>query len=193
MTGMVLCGGQSLRMGSDKGLLITEETHWAMAAVDKLSALKIPVKLSINFSQIDAYATAFPELERVTDNNALELKGPLLGLMSAHIACPSEDLFILACDMPRMETFLLKELYQLADAATADAYLFTNSGEPEPLCAIYTSTALTKIMAMIQQKQLKKFAMKFVLDHLNVATLALKDNQQPYFQNVNAHADLNGL
>ncbi|MGN7782922.1 molybdenum cofactor guanylyltransferase [Niabella sp. 22666] len=193
MTGIILCGGLSSRMGSDKGLLRTEAANWATDAARKLQDLGILVKASINTLQENSYVHGLPGVELITDNITLPVKGPLLGLLSAHIANPTEDLFVLACDMPLMETFLLKELYTLYQKQEADAFLFTNEREAEPLCAIYTSAALQKIMTMLREGQLKKYSMKFALDHLQLATLPLKEEQKKYFQNFNAHADLNGL
>ena len=43
MIGVVLCGGNSTRMGSDKGLLKEEEETWAELAGRKLKALQLPV------------------------------------------------------------------------------------------------------------------------------------------------------
>ena len=193
MTGVILCGGLSSRMGSDKGLLQTEAANWAVDAARKLQDLGIMVKASINSLQQRSYATGLPGVELITDNIALEVRGPLLGLLSAHITMPTEDLFILACDMPLMETALLKELYALYQKQDADVFLYTNEGEAEPLCAIYAAAALHQIMTLLREGQLKKFSMKFALDHLQLATLSLKDDQKKYFRNFNAHAYLNGL
>lgn len=193
MTGVILCGGLSSRMGSDKGLLQTEAANWAVDAARKLQDLGIMVKASINSLQQRSYATGLPGVELITDNIALEVRGPLLGLLSAHITMPTEDLFILACDMPLMETFLLKELFTLYQKQEADVYLFMNDNEAEPLCAIYTSAALQKIMTLLREGKLAKFSMKFTLDHLKLATLPVRDEQKKYFRNCNAHADLNGL
>ena len=61
----------------------------------------------------------------------------MLGLLSCHFSFTSEDLFVVACDMPLMETVLLKELFNLyKNPPCADAYVFTNDGEREPLCGI---------------------------------------------------------
>jgi molybdopterin-guanine dinucleotide biosynthesis protein A len=180
-------------MGSDKGLLKTDATNWATDAARKLQDLGIPVKASINSLQETSYANDLPGVELITDNISIPVKGPLLGLLSAHVANPTEDLFVLACDMPLIEPILLKELFTLYQKKQADVFLFTNEGEAEPLCAIYTSTGLQKIMMMLREGQLKKFSMKFTLDHLQLATLPIQAEQKKYFQNFNAHADLNGL
>lgn len=192
MLGVILCGGQSSRMGSDKGLLKLEAKTWAQTAIDKMAALNIPVKVSVNNTQHPSYAAVFPVPDLITDNTSLQVKGPLQGVLSSHLQYPTEDLFILACDMPMMEPFLLKELYeQYLQHPSADAYIFTNDGEPEPLCGIYTANGLSTILAMLQDGQLIRHSMKFMLDHLVVNTIALLEEQKKYFRNFNAHAELN--
>jgi molybdopterin-guanine dinucleotide biosynthesis protein A len=194
MLGIVLCGGQSLRMGTDKGLLKLEAKTWAQTAVDKLTALNIPVKISVNKIQYSEYAAVFAADDLIVDNETLELKGPLLGLLSCHRAFPGEDLFTLACDMPLMESSLLKELLNLYNSdPSADAYLFTNDGEREPLCGIYSAKGLSSIVRLLNNKQLAKYSMKFMLEHLNVKSIAAGEAQKKCFRNFNAHAELNGL
>ncbi len=112
MLGVILCGGQSSRMGSDKGLLKPGATTWAQTATNKMAALNIPVKISINSDQYKDYEALFPATDLIIDHATLLLKGPLLGVLSSHLAFPKEDLFILACDMPLMEISLLYTLYR---------------------------------------------------------------------------------
>ena len=95
--------------------------------------------------------------------------------------------------MPLMEPFLLKEVFDRLTEHKADAFTFTNQGEPEPLCTIYTATGLQKVMTVLREGRLKKFSMKFVLDHLDLFSIPVSEAHQNYFQNCNAHADLNGL
>jgi molybdopterin-guanine dinucleotide biosynthesis protein A len=194
MVGIVLCGGQSTRMGSDKGLLKLEAKTWAQTAIDKMTELNIPVKISVNNNQYPAYAAVFPVTDLIADKPSLPLHGPLQGTLSCHLEYPGEDLFILACDMPMMEPFLLKELYaNYQQYPSVDAYIFTNDGEPEPLCGIYTAKGLSIILNMLHQGQLTKHSMKFMLDHLTVNTIAVPEDQKKHFRNFNAHAELNGL
>lgn len=194
MLGLVLCGGQSTRMGSDKGLLKLEAKTWAQNAIDKLAILDLPVKISVNTQQYIAYSSIFPTEQLITDNLSLAIKGPLLGLLSAHVDNPGEDLFILACDMPIMDPTILKGLLQEYISNTdAEAYVFTNNGEYEPLCGIYRARCLALILSMLKDGKLIKHSMKFMLDHLRVKTMALTEEQKKYFMNFNAHAELNGL
>jgi molybdopterin-guanine dinucleotide biosynthesis protein A len=194
MLGIILCGGKSSRMGSDKGLLIHEAKTWAQTAWEKLSVLKIPIQLSLNGKQLEEYAKVFQPGTLIVDDSALDIRGPLLGVLSAHLQHPDKDLFVMACDLPLMDANLLKELFSLYQQSKKyDAYIFTNDKEPEPLCGIYTSKALKKIIALKQKGLLIKHSMKFMLSQLIVCEIAVHDNQKICFRNFNAHADINGL
>ena len=194
MLGIVLCGGQSSRMGSDKGLLMHEAKTWAQTAVEKLDVLKILIKLSVNKQQLGEYQKVFKTESLIVDDATLDIKGPLLGVLSAHLQNPSNDLFLLACDLPLMDSKLLKELFSLYHKSKKyEVYIFTNDKEPEPLCGIYTAKALKKIIDLKKDDKLTKHSMKFILGKLIVCEIALQDAQKKYFRNFNAHADINGL
>ena len=163
MLGIILCGGQSVRMGTDKGLLKLEAKTWAQTAIDKMAALNIPVKISVNKQQYPEYAAVFSPDDLIADNTLLLLKGPLLGLLSCHLSFPDKDLFILACDMPLMETAILTDLTnKFRQFPNADAYVFTNDNEREPLCGIYTAKGLSSIISLLKNGQLTKYSMKFM-------------------------------
>ena len=193
MIGIVLCGGQSSRMGSDKGLLPADDSTWAKSAVNNLAALGIPVSLSVNELQYNNYTTAFSGTEIITDNDLLVLHGPLLGVLSAHLQHPLQNLFVLACDMPLMETSVVRNLYNhYLQTDAYDAFVFTNDEQPEPLCGIYCARGLAAILDMYKTLALTRHSMKFMLEHLNTRYIAITEKQKKYFKNFNAHADLNG-
>jgi molybdenum cofactor guanylyltransferase len=192
--GIILCGGQSSRMGSDKGLLKLEANTWAKTAIDKMSALNIPIKISVNSKQFPDYEAVFPAIDLITDDPTLSLKGPLLGVLSSHLKYPQEDLFVLACDMPLMEPPLLHTLYtHYQQEPSFNAYIFTNEEEPEPLCGIYKAKGISFILDMLVSGRLSKHSMKFMLDHLETLKIAATNEQKKFFRNFNAHAELNGL
>jgi molybdenum cofactor guanylyltransferase len=193
MIGIILCGGRSSRMGSDKALLKTASgITWVQAAVSKLTTLAIPVHISVNQYQVDRYLGLFSIHQLVPDNSQLLLKGPLLGILSAHLQYPEEDLFVLACDMPLIEPAILEELHlHYLSNPGDDAYVFTRMNEPEPLCGIYRAESLRHLMSLYQQQQLTRYHMKFALEQINTAYYPATAAQQRFFHNVNTPADLN--
>lgn len=194
MIGAVLCGGQSTRMGSDKGLLKLQAGTWAQTAADKISALGIPVVISVNKDQYESYASVFSAQQLVIDSDKLKMRGPLYGVLSVHLQNPGKDLLVLGCDLPLMETELLKELLSLYNSKPAfDAFVFTMDGEPEPLCGIYKAQGLTRILKLYQADQLPKHSMKYMLEHISSHTTPVPDDKKKCFRNFNAHAELNGL
>ena len=196
MLGVVLCGGQSTRMGSDKGLLkLDAYTYiWAKSAADKLSALSLPVVISVNPGQYETYRSFFAADSLVKDNEKLSIKGPLYGVLSVHLQYPTEDLLVTACDMPLMESFVLQDLLALSSKESdKDAFVFTNHGEPEPLCGIYTAKGLASVFQLYQKGELKKHSMKFMLEQLSISKIPVDSNYEKYFQNFNSHAALNCL
>ncbi len=204
MTGVVLCGGKSTRMGDDKGLLqvplpsesgnLNQANTWAKTATDKIGVLQLQVVLSVNAMQQDSYATIFPAGQLIKDDDNLHLKGPLCGVLSVHLQYPEEDLLVLACDMPLMEPAILRELIKNYEQnPREDAFVYTNEGEPEPLCGIYKANGLSKIIQLYKTQQLPRHSMKYMLEHIHTKLLPLANDQKKYFCNFNAHAELNGL
>src|ERR1043166_5331455 len=106
MTGVVLCGGQSTRMGQDKGLIEFGNIRWAEVVRKKIVSLGITTVLSINSQQLSSYSTHFDHRSLLVDNPDLKIQGPLLGLLSAHLSYTGQDLLIVACDMINIESVI---------------------------------------------------------------------------------------
>ena len=73
MKGVILSGGESTRMGSDKGLLTFHSTSWTQNAVKKIKDLQIPVVVSINQKQIESYSSILSSQILIVDNDSLEV------------------------------------------------------------------------------------------------------------------------
>jgi molybdenum cofactor guanylyltransferase len=193
MTGLVLCGGGSRRMGSDKGLLEGPGGNWARTAYDKIRGLGIACYLSVNPSQVQAYSRHFDPDLLIPDLPDLPIKGPLLGLLSAANRFPEEDILALACDMPKMQGWLLAALRAAClQAPDHDAWVYYNQGQPEPLCSIYAPSSREIIWSLFQEGKLEKFSMKFLLDHVRIFLLPISQENLPFFENINSHAASNG-
>jgi len=194
MFGIVLCGGASSRMGRDKGLLPAEKGYWAEKGLDNFKKLEIPGLLSVNRRQFDQYRSLFPGVELICDDDSLQIRGPLAAVLSAHLKFPADDLLITACDMPLMDFVVLENLVNHYKKEPGhNAYVYTDEGEPEPLCGIYSAKGLAAIISIYDRGELLKHSMKFMLGHLSVIRIPIPDTWKIYFRNINTHADLNGL
>jgi molybdopterin-guanine dinucleotide biosynthesis protein A len=191
MLGVILCGGESSRMGKDKGLMESQNKTWVQLATVKLEQLGIPVVISISEKQKENYEKALPGKSLIVDDPTIALKGPLAALLSVHLQYPGEDLFVLACDLPLMETSVLDELYcSYLDNNQFQAFVYTKDADPEPLCGIYTAKGLELIFRMHQTKKLEKHSMKYTLDQLLIHNIPIPENKKQCFRNFNSPEDV---
>jgi molybdenum cofactor guanylyltransferase len=193
MIGVILCGGESTRMGKDKGLILRENKTWVEWTIEKMQTLHIPVVVSVNSRQKEAYERTLPGRIFITDDPALGIRGPLAGLISVHLHYPADDLFVLACDLPFMEASILQYLYgRYLQNNSFQAYLYTYDSEPEPLCSIYTAGALAAILKLHRENRLVRHSLKYMLRQLVVDSHPLGDQQKYAFTNANTPPGMAG-
>jgi molybdopterin-guanine dinucleotide biosynthesis protein A len=190
MKGVVLCGGNSTRMGTDKGLLQDGNRTWAELAADKLASLNLPVVVSLNENQSPSYSCLFTKEVLVVDNTVLIVNGPLLGLLSVHSIFPEEDLLVLACDIKDMKATLLQNLLDQSAKDPHEATVYANETRRQPLCGIYTAKGLKKIYAMVKGGELKRFSMMHVLELLDTKNISISYEDLAAFNNYNSAEQL---
>lgn len=194
MIGLILCGGKSNRMCSDKGLILQNNIPWARIAFNKLAEFGLTVFLSINKEQKLDYQAFFAADHLVVDDDSFDIGGPLKGLMTIHKRYPDDSIFLFACDMPLMDKLVIKNLLDTAKRKNSrDAFIFDNEGNSEPLCAIYTATALKQVMELHKTNQLPKQSMKYVLEQVDTLKIPLPDEWKVYFTNYNSPDELSTL
>lgn len=193
ITGVVLCGGESARMGVDKGLLEWDGRTWAQLAFDKLASFNIPVYISVNRQNPGAYKQNFDPAFLIQDDEQMQVGGPLKGLLSVHQAMPNDDLLVLAVDMPNMHHSVLRALIEQSESSRAEAFVYQNENQLEPLCGIYTASGLRKILAAVLEQRLPRFSMHYVLSQMTTWALQVTPEQQRYFINCNSPEDLSNL
>ncbi len=188
--GVILCGGQSSRMGSDKGLLRTVDQTWAKLALNKFEELSMQAVLSIRSGQYERYAALFSQDKLIVDDKESVIGGPLKGLLTVHDCYPEIDLFVLACDLLKMECFVLEDLRKEYEHQNAEVTLFLNDEQVEPLCAIYTASGLAKIKLDYSRNMLEKYSLHYVIGKLSTHLIPLRKEWQSTFQNFNGPDDL---
>lgn len=186
MTGAILCGGQSTRMHKDKGLLMAGRFTWAEKMARMLEPIVNNLVISVNPEQ-HAYQSELGGYTLITDDALLDIYGPLHGLLSVHQQFPEDDIFLLACDMQKMQPEVLQILSEkYSENREFEAWVFVEpDGSPEPLAAIYSAKALASILAKHRQMPLPRHSMKYVLDQLKVYSLSIPEAWTECFANFN--------
>jgi molybdopterin-guanine dinucleotide biosynthesis protein A len=132
--GLVLAGGESRRMGSDKALLKRNGRTQLSRTVDLLERHADRTFVSARAEQVDEpERRRFPQI--VDRYNGI---GPIAGILSALERHQDVSWLVLACDLPNVDDktidFLLRN--RAADRPFT-AFRSSYDDLPEPLCAIY--------------------------------------------------------
>ncbi|WP_337251646.1 molybdenum cofactor guanylyltransferase [Maribacter halichondriae] len=93
--GLVLSGGKSSRMGTDKGLIDYHGAPQREYLYDLLSQVCERTFISLREEQESELPA---RMQTIIDLN--EFKGPYNGLLSAHKKFPDVAWLVLACDLP---------------------------------------------------------------------------------------------
>ena len=134
LSGLVLAGGRSSRMGREKALIDFEGQPLVLRVADRLARAADPVLL----------ATGNPgRLGPVGYREVADVSaecGPLGGLVAGLEASPHELVAVVAVDMPYVSPELLKFLASLRQGE--DAVVPMGATGLEPLHAVYSTSAL---------------------------------------------------
>lgn len=145
MTGFILVGGASSRMGSDKAQLVFN---------GRTSLEIIAAQLSAAVPEV-ALVGAPQEYRRLTWKNVPDLHerwGALGGIHSALAATDKEWAAIVACDLPFVTSDLFARLMSLIDEANDAVVPVQPDGRPQPLSALYRrQTCLPEVNRLIAE------------------------------------------
>jgi molybdopterin-guanine dinucleotide biosynthesis protein A len=134
LTGLLLVGGLSSRMGRDKATLMLNGQPLWKRQIQVLRSLQ-PVALLISAREMPAWAPA--DVQVVLDTPPS--RGPLSGLAAALNYISTSHLLALAVDMPRLSVEHLRRLLDLAHPGRGVVPF--NQDHFEPLSAIYCKEA----------------------------------------------------
>jgi molybdopterin-guanine dinucleotide biosynthesis protein A len=191
---LVLSGGKSLRMGKDKGTLDLNGERWVQHAGNLCNALNLSVVYSVQISQTETYAAFLDSESLLVD--AVDVKGPLAGLLSFYLKYPSTDVLLLPCDMIQLDKKILTELVDVYEHTSIghDILVYQHAdGAIEPMPGIYTSEALRKIYWLFAAGELTKFSLKYCIEINNSFLLPIKEIDEIYFANANTPEDINRI
>lgn len=180
--GLVLSGGESKRMGRDKGSLIYpgQVEDQRSRCFYLLQAFCAQTFISCRASQRSDLASTLPVIE-----DSVPYPGPAAGLLSAHRFDPEAAWLVLACDFPFVDSTLIKCLLEARSPDKAATLFQGESGVLEPLLAIWEPRALVRLGSECLAGNLSP---RLALEGLEVKTLACPFPQS--LRNANSAVEL---
>ncbi|HWV28425.1 MAG TPA: molybdenum cofactor guanylyltransferase [Dyadobacter sp.] len=136
--GLVICGGESTRMGTDKSLLVYYQKPQHEHVADLLAPLCERVILCCNAEQFKTFRTAYPKLADLPKYGGA---GPMRGLLTAFETFPGNDFLVAGCDYPYLTTDELANFLHNTDKDLPAAAFYNANGFYEPLLGWYSRSA----------------------------------------------------
>ena len=183
LSGVILAGGKSRRMGRDKSHLILGGETLVARAARTLSALSDDVVVVANTLEPRGNLAA-----RLT-GDVIAGGGALSGIHAGLAAARHEFALVVACDMPFLNLALLRHMASLAPGH--DAVVPHWQGESEPLHAIYSRQCITVIEPVLRRGggRIVELYATIRVRYLEMEEIARFDPEGLSFFNINSPDD----
>ena len=182
ITGIILAGGKSSRIGSDKGFLSLNEATFISHIIKAIKPFVNDIIIVSNNSDYDVY-----KLKRVAD--IIEDAGPLAGLYSGLNESETEYNLVLSCDVPLINGAVLNKLIKGFDAEK-DIIQLKSKNRTMPLIAIYKKQCLHHCQDLLLKGERR---LRTAVEQLNTKTIKLEPELDPYVRNINTTLELKEL
>lgn len=184
ITGVILAGGKSSRMGTDKCLMEFQGEKMISRAMDVFRGLfsEIIIVTNLPLEYLDQDARI------VTD--IFPGKGPIGGIHTGLFFSSTEHAFFAACDMPFFNTEFIS--YMISRIGNYDIVVPDTEKGFQPLHAVYSRKCLNRIKSLILEDRLKVtgFYKSFRVLPISREEIARFDPEGRTFFNVNTPEDL---
>jgi molybdopterin-guanine dinucleotide biosynthesis protein A len=182
--GFILAGGESGRMGRDKSLL----ELGGVALLQRTARLIEPLVARLVVVGPSGRYSSF-SLRVIPDDKAGV--GPLGAIATALRHSAGEWNLIVACDLPYLTADWIDFLICRALASQADALLPHTEGGPEPLCAMYRTSAGPAIAAALDGgvRKIMDGLAELMVEQLSLGEWKAFDSAGRLFKNMNSPAD----
>lgn len=192
LNGLVMCGGKSSRMGSDKSMLLyhNEPQRYHVYQMLQLSCEK--VFISINEFRENETEKGYPVLVDLPAYNDI---GPMAGLLTAFSRFPENDFLMIGCDYPYLTSNDLHSFLNVCHENASAAFYHAAENLYEPLLAYYPKSNKQKLLKMynagnysLQQFLKNDHAIKFYPE--NIKSLIGVNTKEDYTE---AKASINSI
>jgi molybdopterin-guanine dinucleotide biosynthesis protein A len=183
ITGIILAGGKSSRMGFDKGMAELngkKMVEWVIVALQSVCSHILIVSNTDHYNQL-----GYPVYEDIYKN-----AGPVGGVYTGLMHSSTDYNLVVACDMPFINTNIFNLL--LSFAGDYSIVVPSLNGRFEPLCAFYHKQTCHKMNDLLLQQTWK---MQQVIRQFDYKEIKLEDTQMELsvFANINTPDELKAV
>jgi len=145
ITGIILCGGKSSRMKTNKAFLKLGNIPIIEIMLQKMKQNFDNLILSSNNTELFAYLNV-PIVKDIYLN-----RGPLAGIHSSLSSSSTEKNFIISCDIPLITVELIKYLSEYN--SDKKIILPVLKGRIQQLCGVYSKSILVDVEQILKESQ----------------------------------------
>lgn len=182
ITGIILAGGKSTRMGSEKGFVTYNNKRFIQYIIDALQPLVNEIIIVSNNPDYDVF-----KLKRV--NDIIENAGPLAGLYSGLYHSKTDKNIVLSCDIPLINPKILQQLILVNDEKI-DVIQVQSRDKSMPLIALYNKRCVETCLTLLKKGERR---LRVLINQLHSKTIVLDDTLEKYTANINSQSDLKNL
>ena len=182
ITGIILAGGKSSRMGSDKGFLKLNGYTFMSYIIETIKPIVNTIIIVSNNSDYNEFG-----YKRVED--IIEDTGPLAGLYSGLYHSETENNLVLSCDVPLINSSVLNQLIEGFDNGF-DVIQLQSQNKTMPLIALYKKQCLHKCLELLDKGEKR---LRIAVEQLKTKTITLDSELDKYVKNINTIDQLNDI
>lgn len=146
VTGIIIAGGRSTRMGEDKAFIIYNGKPLIKHIIDLLTPFCNRIIISANSKKYEQF-----NLELVNDSTLNS--GPIAGIHAALSKSDTDLNIVIACDTPNVTPEIIELL--ISQSEPNKIIIPTHNNLLEPLCAIYPKNTISTIKKLISEGKFK--------------------------------------
>ena len=145
ITGIILSGGKSSRMGSDKALLKLNNSTFIETIITTIQPFVDELIIISDNPEHDKF-----NIRREED--FIKNAGPLAGLLTGLYRAKHENVIALSCDIPMISKKVIETLITQADDAF-EVNQIESEGKTMPLIAVYKKSCWYPIYRLLQNDE----------------------------------------
>ena len=182
ITGIILAGGKSSRMGTDKGFLLFNKKPFVQYSIDALKPLVSEIMIVSDNPDYDIFG-----LKRV--NDITKNAGPVAGISSGLEASSNKFNLILSCDIPLISSEILQKLIDTIDNEYQIIQV-ESQGKSMPLIALYKKEVASTFNSCLKNGERR---LRIAIKSCKSKNIILEKEHEFLTMNVNTQNELKAV